>query len=218
MTLKNVVSEIPDEISTCKAIKCDLEALKDWSSVFSSKAKVEAAIAKNMALHHKKITADITAVEGDYQDANYFKLGEDAAQLLADAIGPVEKPAHDDVLAELFEAEYGMPIQAPPMFAAGFLMEFIKVNNLSEVTTCIDSVENDGMQYVMPAIQDLMNKDINGAIEELTKMAAALQPDIQTCMGAKDQVVDVENFFKQYMGNKAKLVAKVTKAMTLHHK
>lgn len=31
MTLKNLVTEIPTEISACKAISCDIEALKDWS-------------------------------------------------------------------------------------------------------------------------------------------------------------------------------------------
>lgn len=65
LTLKNVVSEIPDELETCKSIKADFAAIKDWSHVFSSKASITAAIAKNMALHHKRITADISAIEAD---------------------------------------------------------------------------------------------------------------------------------------------------------
>jgi len=65
VTLKNVVSEIPDELSTCKSISTDFTALKEWSSVFSSKASITKAITKNMALHHKKITADIGDIKAD---------------------------------------------------------------------------------------------------------------------------------------------------------
>jgi hypothetical protein len=120
LTLKNVVSEIPDEIETCKSISADFAALKDWSGKFSSKASISAAIAKNMALHHKKITADISSIKSDESSQEFFKMGEDIAQLMADALGPVEKAA-----VQMEHGEYGMPIQAPPLFAAGFLMEFV---------------------------------------------------------------------------------------------
>jgi hypothetical protein len=212
LTLKNVVSEIPDEISTCKSIKADFAALEDWAHVFSSKASITATIAKNMALHHKRITADISAIESDEQAGNYFKVGEDIAQLMADGLGPVEKAA-----LTVEEGEYGMPIQAPPLFAAGFLMEFISVNNLSEVTTCIDGFENDSAPLKL-AIQDLLKKDVEGAIEAITSWVPTISPDVQDCLGAKDEIADIKAYVGQYVGNKKKLVSKVTRALAFHRK
>ena len=171
MTIKNIVTELPGELSTCESIKGDVAALEAWASVFSSKAKISAAIAKNMALHHKKIEADIANVKTDYDNQAFFKLGEDAAQLLGDAIGPAEKPSKN-----LEETEVGMPIQAPVLFAYGFLGEFIKVNNLVEFTACAAGFEND-FDDVETAIKDLQGGDKEGAIEALTKWVATLSPD-----------------------------------------
>jgi len=71
----------------------DLKAIESWASIFTSRTKLEATIAKNMALHHKAITADISTLETDFTGGKPFKAGEDAADLLAVAIGTVEDEA-----------------------------------------------------------------------------------------------------------------------------
>jgi hypothetical protein len=58
------------------------------------------------------------------------------------------------------------PIKAAPEFLHGFLMEYVKVNNLSEVATCVDNFHTD-FADVDTIIADLKNKDIAGAIAEL---------------------------------------------------
>lgn len=93
LQLKNAATAIPAELKTCKGMTADLRAIEVWASIFTSRTKLEATIAKNMALHHKAITADISTLETDFTGGKPFKAGEDAADLLAVAIGTVEDEA-----------------------------------------------------------------------------------------------------------------------------
>jgi len=88
--LKNVVAAIPAELKTCKGMKVDVKAIEDWAQLFTNRAKLVAKITKNMALHHKAITADIATFKTDIKAKAYFKSGEDLADLLAVAVGTVE--------------------------------------------------------------------------------------------------------------------------------
>jgi hypothetical protein len=63
------------------------------------------------------------------------------------------------------------------------------------MTTCINGFEND-FGPVMVAIKDLMNKDIEGAIESITSWIPTISPDVQTCLGAKSEFADI----KAYVG------------------
>ena len=69
--MKKVIAELPAELTTCKEISKDLAALKEWSSVFSSKEKLVARITKNLALHHMEIMGDIDSVHVDWEAKEY---------------------------------------------------------------------------------------------------------------------------------------------------
>jgi len=47
-----------------------------------------------LALHHKAISADTTALTTDWDAAQYWDAGEDLAQLMTDLIGPVDLPSY----------------------------------------------------------------------------------------------------------------------------
>jgi hypothetical protein len=100
MTLKKIVSEIPTEISTCKDITGDLKDIEEWAKVFTDKTKLIARVTRNMALHHKAISNDIKSLKADFSNENYFKAGEDAADLLAHALGTVTAESTMDFVHE----------------------------------------------------------------------------------------------------------------------
>jgi len=69
--LKKVIEKLPAELTTCKGISKDLAALKEWSSVFSSKEKLVARITENLALHHMEIMGDVDSVQVDWAAKEY---------------------------------------------------------------------------------------------------------------------------------------------------
>ena len=73
--LKDVIAQLPAEVSGCKAIGGDIAAIKSWASVFSSKTKLVAKVTKNLAFHRKAIMADVTALKTSFAAKNYFKMG-----------------------------------------------------------------------------------------------------------------------------------------------
>ena len=50
----------------------DIAAIEDWAQIFNDPVLLSATIAKNYALHKKRIDADIAAVESDYDSENYY--------------------------------------------------------------------------------------------------------------------------------------------------
>lgn len=75
--------------------------------------------------------ADVAAFKSDFAAKEYFKAGEEAADLLAIAVGTVEK----DFTSE--PRKVGLPpAKAIPEFVGGLLYEFVGDNNLSEIEAC----------------------------------------------------------------------------------
>jgi hypothetical protein len=143
MMLKNVVAEIPAELKTCKGMGADVKAIEEWAQIFTNKAKLSARIAKNMALHHKQITASTAEFKEEIQDKSYFKSGETIADILAVAIGTVESEAPTMV---------SMPVLAPPKFIAGFMSEFVQENDLKKIEACAAGGKSDGV-FIEAAIK-----------------------------------------------------------------
>ena len=89
ITLKNIVSEIPTEIATCKDISGDIASIEEWANIFTDKTKLIARVTRNLAMHHKAISSDIQSLKSDFSNEQYFQAGKDAADLLAHALGTV---------------------------------------------------------------------------------------------------------------------------------
>ena len=73
--LKDVIAELPKEVSSCKAIGGDISAIKSWASLFTNKTKLVAKITKNLTFHRKEIMSDIATLKSDFTAKNYFKSG-----------------------------------------------------------------------------------------------------------------------------------------------
>ena len=56
LKLKDFVSKLPTQLKGCESAEPELEAIVQWGKIFTDKKKLEETVAKNLALHHKKIT------------------------------------------------------------------------------------------------------------------------------------------------------------------
>ena len=88
-----VILQIPQALDTCHQMGDDLAAIKSWGSIFTDPGTLAATISKNYLFHHDAIDSDITALTTDWDAESYFNAGEDLAQLMIDAIGPIQTTA-----------------------------------------------------------------------------------------------------------------------------
>jgi acetoacetate decarboxylase len=188
-----------------------LTDVKDIENYFgqyiSDRSKLEKKIAEALAIHHKKVEADIATIKSDFDSGDYKGSGATAADLLELVLGPVEQPSMEGL----------PPVKALPEFIAGFALEFYHINNLTN-PKCIAMFEGD-FADVTTAIADLKNGDIKGAIASLTAWVATVQPDLQKCEAAVlPELKDIEDYFGQYINDRSKLEKKVAEALALHHK
>jgi len=113
-----------------------LPELKDIENYFgqyiNDRSKLEKKVAEALALHHKKVEADIATIKSDFDSGDYKGSGATAADLLELVFGPVEQPSLEGL----------PPVSALPEFIEGFAVEFFKVNNLKE-PDCVSIFESD---------------------------------------------------------------------------
>lgn len=201
------MTELPTELKTCKAIGQDITAIEQWAQIFTNRTKLIARITRNMALHHKEITDDISTFETDFKAAEYFKAGEDVADLLAVAVGTVEVTEEEVALP---------PVKAIPEFIGGLLDEFVEDNNLSEIEACAQKVEVDP-DAIEKIVQDIENKDWPTAITDLKAFVATLPDQLKTCESITDDLKAVEAWAKIFT-NKEELIKTITEHLLLHKK
>ena len=105
-----VVLQIPQALNTCESMTEDLTAIESWAAIFKDPTALVATVSKHYLFHKSEIKADIAAVESDWSADLFFKSGEDLANLLTLAIGPIESN------------EANMPpVIAVPDFTAGLI-------------------------------------------------------------------------------------------------
>jgi hypothetical protein len=87
-----VALQIPQALHTCEGMGDDIAAIESWAQIFTNPAELAATLSKHYLLHKKEINADIALVTSEWDAAEYFQTGVALAQLLTDAIGPIETP------------------------------------------------------------------------------------------------------------------------------
>jgi len=74
LSLKDLIKELPQEVSDCKAVGGDMVAISGWSKAISG-LLLPAKIGKNIVVHHKAIFADFKVLKTDLAAKDYFKTG-----------------------------------------------------------------------------------------------------------------------------------------------
>ena len=119
-------------LKECSTIGDDVKAIEEWSKIFDDKTKLIETITKHALLHKKKIEADIKAAKTDWNSGNFYQAGEDAADLLTLALGPVKKES--DLAVQ--QPAYGFEIKDVLSFLGGFMLEILNLEKVPDFTTC----------------------------------------------------------------------------------
>ena len=202
-----VALQVPAALSTCEGMDDDLAAIEDWASIFKNPAKLSATVASHYALHRKAIKSDIGSLETNFGAGDFFQAGQDAADLLKLAIGPI-KPVYPTAS---FPNGF---VSAVPEFAAGFVFGFVGDNHLAEMEACYTG----GEQFVADAeaaLALLEAGDIIKATKAFKALKTELHGELSTCENLQDDLAAL-NAWDNIFTEPVKLAETVGKHWLLH--
>jgi len=164
-------------------------------------------VAKNWLFHGKAIKADIALEELNWSKGNYFAAGEDVAQALVLAVGPIQP---------LNEIPANMPLDAPILFVGGLLQGMVGDNHLTEISTCV--ADGEGIVgNVANVVKALEAKAWFKAAEDVKATALAVPAALAACEGMDEDIAAIESWAKIFT-SKSDLIATVTKHLIRHKK
>ena len=88
--LRQLFGDLPKTVSQCRSMDEDLAEIEAWAAVFEDKEHLTKTITKHWLIHGKEVKADVAQEEADRAAGDYFKAGEDTAEILTILIGPVQ--------------------------------------------------------------------------------------------------------------------------------
>ena len=94
-----IVKELPDDLNDCKNIEDDIAKIEAWGEIFLNPVALVQTLTKNLLANWKQVSADITKVTTDYNAAKYYDAGEDVADTLVLAVGPISRA--EDIDADI---------------------------------------------------------------------------------------------------------------------
>jgi len=189
----------------------DVAAIESWASIFKDPTRLAAKVSKNFALHHKGIQSDIAALKADAAADKWWTVGEDLADLLTLAIGPIEEEEEE----ELFSAQSNSLMEVPD-FIAGLLFGLTGDSNLPEIQACVQG----GEQVVTDAetlLGHLKAGDIIAVIRGVSPLITEAKAEVATCEDFSDDFAEIDAWLVQFK-HPASLVEEASKNYVLHHK
>ena len=91
-SLRKILKEYPDTLTTCKNLDEDLATIDDWATIFTQPEALAKTAGKNFLLHRKTIMGDINDEKDHWAAGQYFNAGIDTAMALTEII-PMENQA-----------------------------------------------------------------------------------------------------------------------------
>ena len=164
-----------------------------------------ATVSKHYLFHKDQIKADIGALETDWDAQLYFKAGQDLADTLTLAIGPIESSANNLTLP---------PVNMVPDFTAGLIYGFTGDNNLDELRTCMQDVD-PLVDYAHKAIGDIFSGKVIKGIEDLGDILWLLPDAVAGCDNLGGDMADIMAWAEVFK-HPVKLGKKVSKNWVFH--
>ena len=194
-------------MSTCEGMSDDVAEIEAWAQIFTHPTTLASTVAKNWLFHGKKIKADITKEESDWSSQSYFAAGQDVADALTLAVGPM-KPA--------YEVDANMPLDAPLLFVGGLMEGLVGDNHLTELSSCFTDAEAV-VKDVETVVQDVEGKKWVSAAEAIKTTVVGVETALQDCKGMDDDIAAIKSWSKVFE-SKSGLIETVTKHMVFHSK
>lgn len=173
-----VALQVPAALKTCEAMGDDIAAIETWAKIFTDPSALVKQVSKHYLFHKAEITSDISALEGDWTNALYWKAGVDLADLLTLAVGPIQ-------------SSNGLPlppVDSVPDFTAGLIYGFTGNDHREELEACMTDVEpiaDDAKKvfadlkavHILAAVKDIGNifwllPDATASCGELSELQA----------------------------------------------
>ena len=92
------LSDLEKDVGDCKAIKPDIDRIKAWAVIFKQPKKLMETIVTNTLVHGPQIYGDIAKMITDIGAHQMHNTGEDIADILVTAIGPIPEISVEDSL------------------------------------------------------------------------------------------------------------------------
>ena len=192
-------------MSTCQGMGDDIAEIEAWAKIFTEPATLSATVAKNWLFHSKKIKADITKEESDWSSGNYFSAGQDVADALTLAVGPM-KPA--------YEVDANVDLKAPLLFVGGLMEGLVGDNHLTEFSSCFTDAEAV-VKDVEAVVKDVEAKHWFTAAEAVKTTVQGFETALHDCEGMDEDIAAVKSWSKVFE-SKSGLIETVTKHMLFH--
>ena len=91
--LMQIITELPTDLKNCESIQGDLNRIVAWANKFTDPQVFIETVTQNVLAHFSVITADITKVTSDFNDAKFYDAGSDVADVLVQTLGQVPEVA-----------------------------------------------------------------------------------------------------------------------------
>eukprot|EP00354_Favella_ehrenbergii_P003814 CAMPEP_0170455760 /NCGR_PEP_ID=MMETSP0123-20130129/3613_1 /TAXON_ID=182087 /ORGANISM="Favella ehrenbergii, Strain Fehren 1" /LENGTH=479 /DNA_ID=CAMNT_0010718997 /DNA_START=15 /DNA_END=1454 /DNA_ORIENTATION=+ len=186
------ILQIPQALSTCKNMDEDIAAIESWAQIFTNPTQLAATVSKHYLFHKAEIKADISTLESDWDSDLFYKAGNDLADLMVLAIGPIESTVEG--LPDL-----PLPLNAVPDFVAGLIFGFTGDNQLDELRVCLKDAD-DLVKEGKKAISDIKGLNPIAAVKDFGDIVWELPEAVAGCTGMDDDIAAIEawaEIFKQ---------------------
>ena len=97
--LGQIVKELPQDLDDCKSMDDDIKKIENWAKIFENPVTLVSTLTKNLLANWKDVSADISKATADYNAAKYYDAGEDVADTIVLAVGPISRA--EDIDADI---------------------------------------------------------------------------------------------------------------------
>jgi hypothetical protein len=182
-----VALQVPNALQTCMNTKDDMAALKEWASIFSDTEKLIKKVSKSSALHHHEFQDDVSVLKQDAVAGLWFTTGEDVADLLTLALGPIT-PEYPTVYGN-FDTE----AKAVASFIEGFLFRLTGDTKLTNVEGCYKGTKKvvDDLEAILAAISA---SEYRQTATDVAAIITDILADLDTCKAITTDVASVKTW------------------------
>ena len=91
-----IIQELPQDLQDCENIEDDVKKIETWAAIFANPVTLVTTLTKNLLANWKEVSAEITKTTSDYNAAKYYDAGEDVADVVVLAVGPISAAEQAD--------------------------------------------------------------------------------------------------------------------------
>ena len=84
-----VIQELPTDVQNCENVKDDVARLEKYAEIFQDPTKLAETVTVNFFKHAKIISADASDISVETGKGDFYKAGDDVADLVVQVLGPV---------------------------------------------------------------------------------------------------------------------------------